>query len=472
MKSKGFITWAMIILLPLFISQALIAEAMEQKEHQQIQPPLKDGQAVTRVCLSCHEKEARDFMRTSHWSWTSLQEVAGVGHVKLGKRSAINSFCIQASANWPRCTSCHAGYGWRDPSFDFNDPTRIDCLVCHDQTGEYKKSPAGAGNPEKGLDLVKIARRVGKPNRLNCGVCHFFGGGGDGVKHGDLDTSLLNPTGEFDVHMGTDTLDMTCQECHTATRHRIKGGAMVASPGHTNHLFCADCHEEHQHEASQLDRHALSVSCQTCHIPYVAKKNPTKVWWDWSKAGQKRPETKDQYGMPAYDPRKGEFRWAKNLLPTDLWYVDGRASVYQMGDRIDPSKPTALNWPVDGKENPAARISPFKAFRGKQPYDKKHLYFIAPKLFGEGGFWDTMDWLQASEKGMKEAGLPFSGEVGFAETIMYWRLNHMVVPADQALNCKDCHTKEDGRLDWKALGYEGDPRSVPRQARVKSLKNK
>jgi hypothetical protein len=73
---------------------------------------------------------------------------------------------------------------------------------------------------------------------------------------------------------------------------------------------------------------------------------------------------------------------------------------------------------------------------------------------------------------MTEAGLSFSGEVGFAETIMYWRLNHMVVPADQALNCNDCHTKEGGRLDWKALGYEGDPRSLPRQARVKDWKDK
>ena len=25
--------------------------------------------------------------------------------------------------------------------------TRVDCLVCHEQTGTYKKFPAGAGNP-------------------------------------------------------------------------------------------------------------------------------------------------------------------------------------------------------------------------------------------------------------------------------------------------------------------------------------
>ena len=32
----------------------------------------------------------------------------------------------------------------------------------------------------------------------------------------------------------------------------------------------------------------------------------------------------------------------------------------------------------------------------------------------------------------------------------------MVVPKRQALKCLACHG-EKGRLDWKALGYPGDP---------------
>jgi hypothetical protein len=39
---------------------------------------------------------------------------------------------------------------------------------------------------------------------------------------------------------------------------------------------------------------------------------------------------------------------------------------------------------------------------------------------------------------------------------MVWPVNHMVVPKDKALKCDDCHN-EKGRLDWKALGYKGDP---------------
>jgi hypothetical protein len=53
-------------------------------------------------------------------------------------------------------------------------------------------------------------------------------------------------------------------------------------------------------------------------------------------------------------------------------------------------------------------------------------------------------------------GLEYSGELGFAETWMYWRTSHMVQPAENALQCNDCHGAN-GRLDWAALGYPGDP---------------
>jgi hypothetical protein len=32
----------------------------------------------------------------------------------------------------------------------------------------------------------------------------------------------------------------------------------------------------------------------------------------------------------------------------------------------------------------------------------------------------------------------------------------MVAPAEEALQCTECHS-DNGRLDWEALGYPGDP---------------
>jgi hypothetical protein len=52
--------------------------------------------------------------------------------------------------------------------------------------------------------------------------------------------------------------------------------------------------------------------------------------------------------------------------------------------------------------------------------------------------------------------------MGWVETDMYWKVNHMVVPKQKALGCNECHSTG-GRLDWKALGYSGDPRQSARR---------
>jgi hypothetical protein len=42
------------------------------------------------------------------------------------------------------------------------------------------------------------------------------------------------------------------------------------------------------------------------------------------------------------------------------------------------------------------------------------------------------------------------------DTVRYMGIFHEVEPAKNALRCLDCHS-EGGRIDWQALGYEGDP---------------
>jgi hypothetical protein len=135
--------------------------------------------------------------------------------------------------------------------------------------------------------------------------------------------------------------------------------------------------------------------------------------------------------------------------------VQRRLERYTLGDKIDPSKVTYLNRPLGSKADADARITPFKVMRGKQPFDSANNYIAVPHLFG--GYWKHYDWKKAIEDGMKTVNLPFSGSYGFAETAMYWKVNHMIVPKEKALKCGDCHGAK-GRLDWKALGYPGDPK--------------
>ncbi|MBD3266504.1 Ni/Fe-hydrogenase cytochrome b subunit, partial [bacterium] len=329
-------------------------------------------QDITTQCLACHPHAGEDILHTAHWTWTGLsQDTLGKqNRADLGKANIINNYCVHVYTNWERCSMCHIGYGWKDKTFDFHDPTNIDCLICHDTTGQYKKSKTNAGYPVEGVDLIKIARNVGHPNRANCGACHFFGGGGDGVKHGDMDSSLLHPSPELDVHMGKH--DFLCQDCHITRDHKIEG-ACFAIPAHEGRISCVNCHTNAPHHdnpllSHHLNNHGKAIACQTCHIPQYARGNPTKQQWDWSQAGRQRPEKQDKYGKPTFHKKKGAFVWGKNLTPSYAWY-NGSHHRYILGDKINKEGITHLNRPAGNINDPQSKITPFKIHSATQISD-------------------------------------------------------------------------------------------------------
>jgi octaheme c-type cytochrome (tetrathionate reductase family) len=444
-------------LLNLIATLLIVINLFAQENHSEFfEGSFNSPQEVTAACLTCHEGVDAAIMKTRHWNWLGDEYTNNNGEKeRLGKQNIINNFCVAIPSNWARCTSCHIGYGWKDDSFDFTKGNNIDCLVCHDQTGTYKKTPTGAGMPDKSVDLVKVAQSVGSTKSANCITCHANGGGGAGVKHGDMDESFLNPTPELDVHMGK--AGLKCADCHAGENHNIKGAGHGSLMAGTNHINCSDCHSESPHENKNLNNHGNSIACETCHIPTFAKEMATKTWWDWSTAGQDKTAEKDEFGKETYNKKKGDFTWEMNVIPEYSWH-NGQADYYRFGDIIDPAKVVELNSLNGSIEDANSKITPFKVMRGKQIYDVENNYLIVPKLFGEGGYWKTYDWNNAAELGMKTIDMDYSGQYGFVETEMYWPINHMVVSGDQALSCTDCHNKNgESRLNWEKLGYEGDP---------------
>ncbi|WP_027180210.1 tetrathionate reductase family octaheme c-type cytochrome [Maridesulfovibrio bastinii] len=434
----------------------------------------KSGSEVTRACLSCHNEAGEQFMKTIHWTWL---DPSAAKELKVGKGGLIvNNFCINIQSNEPRCTSCHAGYGWKDKSFDFTDQSKIDCLVCHEQTGSYKKFPTMAGNPPPppgkkfsnkfiaSPDWNLVAQSVARPTRRNCGTCHFYGGGGDGVKHGDLDSSMMKPGKNLDVHMGLDSRNFQCTRCHTTVNHRI-AGRIYSTPAATERkslleddlgskIMCESCHSSTPHKSeigSKMNDHTDRVACQSCHIPTFARELPTKVWWDWSKAGKlkdgKPYNVKGEWDKPVYMSKKGEMKWAKNVVPEYYWF-NGTIDTITARTAIDPSKVVRVSRPVGSIDDRHSRIMPFKVHRGMTPYDKVNKNMVIPHLFGKDkkAFWKGFDWTVSVKAGMEYAGLPFSGEVGFVETEYVYPTTHMVAPRENALACEQCHSKH-GRLE-------------------------
>jgi octaheme c-type cytochrome (tetrathionate reductase family) len=412
-------------------------------------------------------------MKTIHWTWVCPKSVAAGRPV--GKAHVVNNFCISLVGNEPRCTSCHAGYGWADSSFDFSDRSKVDCLVCHDSTGTYRKFPTMAGHvatePKtfegevwQPPDLNLIAQSVAKPSRDTCGACHFYGGGGEGVKHADLDASLSRPDRNLDVHMDAEGLNYSCQDCHTTRDHAIAGRcyAVPAADNQTfqfprskddSHIYCESCHGNTPHGSKNLNDHVDRVSCQACHIPRAARAKATKSSWDWSRAGRRGPEgevlqERDAAGRVVYDSRKGAFTWEQDFVPEYVWF-NGSAESVLLDDVVDPSAPVAINRLRGGPDDPRARIWPVKVHRARQPFDPVHNTLVAPKLFGpkgSGAYWADYDWPRAAAVGMELAGRRFSGQVSFVGTEMYWPITHMVAPKEQAVACAECHARVGGRL--------------------------
>lgn len=463
------------------LSLSTEASTADHSQFEVLKGPFSSGQEVTAACLSCHTEAAHQVMQTRHWTWEYENPLTGE---VLGKKTMLNGFCIGDRSNEAFCHSCHIGYGWKDNTFDFNEPTNVDCLACHN-TGEYKKIAGMAGHPSyerqewpkgsgkfiEAIDLIGVAQQIGSTSRETCGSCHFYGGGGDGVKHGDLDSSLVHPSRELDVHMASDGLNFSCSDCHQTDKHQVPGSriSMAAAPSggammrgqhpseHQNPASCQSCHGNDPHKgdvmhSSRLNQHADIIACQTCHIPAFSRGGvPTRMGWDWSVAGKLTEEGKpfftyDEEGNITYDSRKGSFNLGQNVEPVYQWF-NGDVSYIQPDSQIDPSDRVAINRFLGEPGSADARIWPFKRFEGRQPYDTELKTLLVPQVAipNDTSFWYNFNWDKALLAGAESSGQPFSGHYDFVDTQMDWPITHMVAPKEQALDCASCHTSE-GRL--------------------------
>ncbi|MGB0749297.1 MAG: tetrathionate reductase family octaheme c-type cytochrome [Magnetospiraceae bacterium] len=452
-----------------------------------LQGEFASGPEVTKACLSCHTEAAKQIQKTKHWTW-SVKDPNSTK--EFGKKNVINNFCGAVSSNEARCTSCHIGYGWEDDTFDFEKETAVDCLVCHDTSGKYRKLPHKAGHPAyeptewpmgsgkfiEPFSLGEVARAVGPTSRQNCGACHFLGGGGNAVKHGDLDLSLVQPGKYLDAHMSPDKQDFSCSECHNTDAHAIQGSRYTATAKDTEGVVnpgkgavrkatCESCHGLRPMKDEKLNDHTDTVACVTCHVPYFARGGyATKMWWDWSTAGELNEKGKpvkrhNELGQEIYSGMKGDFAWGKEVVPEYRWF-NGSSDFVTIGDTIDDTKVVSINNYGGSAADPDARIWPFKVMRGKQAYDKTNKTLAVVHTWPDGpedstAYWKNYDMEKAVAEGMSRVGQSFSGDLGFVETEMAWPITHMVAPKEDSVTCVECHS-DNGRLkDVKGIYMPG-----------------
>ena len=437
----------------------------DHTKFEALQGPFDEGNQISKACLSCHSEAGAQFRKTIHWSWI------GTGPEdpkRLGKGGdSLNNFCISTNnMQDKKCTTCHPGWDGKK--------AEVNCLACHGQKeinwsesfADYRAFTGSADPEERELatdiqaDIRSAAQSVGRPTRKNCGACHFYGGGGNGVKHGDLDSSITLPSKALDVHMGTDGQNFQCTRCHTTVLHNV-AGRIYSKPAVTERkslieddltpkITCESCHSSTPHKSgSKANDHTDRVACQSCHIPQMARELPTKMWWDWSKAGKlkdgKKYNVKGNLDRDVYMSIKGDMKWAKNVQPEYFWF-NGSMNTLTVRDTIEPSRVVSVSQPMGSREDHRSRIFPFKVHRGKQPYDTIRKTMLAPMLSGPDGYWETLDWQRALSVGQKALNLPFSGQFDFVETRYAFPTTHMVAPKENVVACTECHTGNGSRL--------------------------
>jgi len=298
-------------------------------------------------------------------------------------------------------------------------------LICHspdyvrtvvkDEEGKVYFAPA------EGVDVVAAAQNAQSPTREMCTRCHLGAAGGPNYKHGDYPTSP-----EVDVHVAA---GMQCVACHTTQDHKIAGGGyMIAQELPDVVVACANCHGAEPHQMGMLNTHTARIACQTCHIPLIARdpNYPTQMTRDYTEAVYN--EAKGLYG-----PTIGK---ENDVIPTYFWWDSHRMET--------PPKP------LGSIDDPDAKITPWKPLEATVPFDAET---HTPIYIKQGTYKITGDLDAAVNAGIEVSGQEYSGEWEAVTELMYFDVQHQVAPASQSLQCGHCHTEEDGRLDFAALGY-------------------
>jgi octaheme c-type cytochrome (tetrathionate reductase family) len=456
----------------------------DHSQYEILQQDFEDATDVTAACLTCHNQADEQLLATIHWTWEFEHPQTGQ---LLGKRHVINNSSLSIAENQAYCATCHNGYGYEDTDFDFTSPENIDCLSCHDTTGTYEKLPGAAGHPAyepteyppgsgniwEPPDLAQIAQNVGSSSRQSCGACHFGEQNIDPMIHGNLPAGLAEPGEALDVHMNAERLNFSCATCHEPQSHDFWASQYRPVtpredvPDHLVHVTCSNCHNpELVHDNDTLNQHYDRMACQTCHIPAYAREEPTMVSWDWSQAGRLGEDgtpisERNEQGLLVYTTQEGAFTWEQEITPVYTWFT-GTITYTKVGDPFDPTfdatlnaaEPVQINRFLGSYDNPNAKIWPLKRFVGIQPYDTENDYLVAVNLYGEedSAYWTGYEWDPAIASAMEAEGVPYSGEYGFIETEWYWLLNHTVAPAEEAVSCGSCHSR-DGRLALLAGSY-------------------
>jgi hypothetical protein len=143
-----------------------------------------------------------------------------------------------------------------------------------------------------------------------------------------------------------------------------------------------------------------------------------------------------------------------NVKPVYAWW-NGKGEIALLNERVkrQANGKVAMYKPAGSIADASARIYAFKYHTARLPIDSDSGEMIPVQV---GVVFRSGNTEQAVKVGAKNHTGRDVARIDWIETERYMGLFHEVVPKKNALACNDCHGSGN-RLDWKALGYPGDP---------------
>jgi cytochrome c len=409
------------------------------------------------ACMDCHDggnggMQYSQMLDSVHYTWvgpgTDMANDNGSLQGKL--TNAMNAYCINILGDWSVCGACHVGRGEKPIEGDTNK-ANIDCLMCHNE--EYAMSRTRLADGSMGVltPTDSMVRNPTVPSRTNCLKCHAYGGGGNGVKRGDLAWELTtNSDANYDVHMNTAGADLQCTACHSFNGlHKVSGkGSDLRPTDFESEVSCSttECHPGMDsgsgHAAAGVrgepDRHVARVACQSCHIPTYAKTaTETHRIWRTHHDGQDAETCSDCAGHP-------DRVDVANLTPVYKFW-NRISDNYLLGDpaKINPDTGNTYQTSVPQGDLNDGKLFPFKYKTSE----------IAMSTDGKIIAIDTWEYLKVSGNvytsidsgvaNMRAEGIQigdFAGDPdGWATSDTYQLINHGVNPAPNVADCTQCH---------------------------------
>jgi hypothetical protein len=164
------------------------------------------------------------------------------------------------------------------------------------------------------------------------------------------------------------------------------------------------------------------------------------------------------WSKPAYHPDTDRYTaditLQKDVRPVYAWY-NGLTKALLPGEPVSRlgDGSVGVMVPQGSRQDPKSRIFAFKLHRGRLPILSIKNWIIpitVEQFFPNGRIEDAVRNAAGEMYGIKDPQFTWTA------TSRYMGIFHEVQPASRALSCLECHSPR-GRLDWKSLGYDGDP---------------